>query len=134
MFGGSNASDYKIVMAKHHAGSSAVLSSGPAVQLRPHNFVVTCTASQKIFTLGDFQKMVFCSTKIFKIWLWTPIQRRYFDFKKMYLRVKIQFFSLFEYNKIFDEVVCALLCLKIQFSKGGFKALLHFWHSSLYSL
>ena len=84
--------------------------------------------------LGDFQKCVFCSTKISKIWLWTPIQRRYFDFKKMYLRVKIQFFSLFEYNTIFDEVVCALLCLKIQFSKGGFKALLHFWHSSLYSL
>ena len=51
MFGGSNASDYKIVMAKHHAGSSAVLSSGPAVQLRPHNFVVTCIASQKKFAL-----------------------------------------------------------------------------------
>ena len=39
-------------MAKHHAGSSAVLSSGPAVQLRPHNFVVTCIASQKKFALG----------------------------------------------------------------------------------
>ena len=53
MFGGSNASDYKIVMAKHHAGSSAVLSSGPAVQLRPHNFVVTCIASQKKFALSS---------------------------------------------------------------------------------
>ena len=52
MFGGSNASDYKIVMAKHHAGSSAVLSSGPAVQLRPHNFVVTCIASPKHFALA----------------------------------------------------------------------------------
>ena len=51
MFGGSNASDYKIVMAKQHAGSSAVLSSGPAVQLRPHNFVVTCIASQRNFAL-----------------------------------------------------------------------------------
>ena len=38
-------------MAKHHAGSSAVLSSGPAVQLRPHNFVVTCIASPKHFAL-----------------------------------------------------------------------------------
>ena len=38
-------------MAKHHAGSSAVLSSGPAVQLRPHNFVVTCIASQRNFAL-----------------------------------------------------------------------------------
>ena len=56
MFGGSNASDYKIVMAKHHAGSSAVLSSGPAVQLRPHNFVVTCIASQKKFALGVEKK------------------------------------------------------------------------------
>ena len=55
MFGGSNASDYKIVMAKHHAGSSAVLSSGPAVQLRPHNFVVTCIASQKKFALPYFE-------------------------------------------------------------------------------
>ena len=61
MFGGSNASDYKIVMAKHHAGSSAVLSSGPAVQLRPHNFVVTCIASQKKFALiilcSDWKKI-----------------------------------------------------------------------------
>ena len=56
MFGGSNASDYKIVMAKHHAGSSAVLSSGPVVQLRPHNFVVTCIASQKKFALGVEKK------------------------------------------------------------------------------
>ena len=60
MFGGSNASDYKIVMAKHHAGSSAVLSSGPAVQLRPHNFVVTCIASQKKFALANlsFQNLL----------------------------------------------------------------------------
>ena len=55
MFGGSNASDYKIVMAKHHAGSSAVLSSGPAVLLRPHNFVVTCIASQRNFALDISQ-------------------------------------------------------------------------------
>ena len=51
MFGGSNASDFKIVMAKRHAGSLAVLSSGPSVQLRPHNFVVTCIGSPKIFAL-----------------------------------------------------------------------------------
>ena len=54
-------------MAKHHAGSSAVLSSGPAVQLRPHNFVVTCIASQKKIALVSLHFQLFSYKRTFYV-------------------------------------------------------------------